>query len=105
MCIHTYVCIMYHISNVSYINKQLSHISWPCHQDTNLPIQGTKQPTQPITHITTKMSQHNTLIGKLNLSCDVIVVNNLSHQVIVSERTYIKKQSPDWTTARNHHIT
>ena len=43
-------------------------------------------------------------IGKLKLSYDVIVVNLFSHQAIVFERTYINKQSPDWTTARNHNI-
>ena len=44
-------------------------------------------------------------VGKLNLSCDVIVVIHFSPQVIVFEWTHIKQQSPDWKTAQNHHIT
>ena len=39
-------------------------------------------------------------IGKLNLSCDVIVVNHLSHQVIVFEWARVKQQSPDWKTVK-----
>ena len=46
-----------------------------------------------------------TWVGKPNLSRDVIVVNDLSHQVIWFEWAHIKKQSPDWKTAQNHHIT
>ena len=44
-------------------------------------------------------------IGELNLSCDVIVVSHLSHQAIVFEGMHIKQQSPDWKTAKHHHIT
>ena len=44
-------------------------------------------------------------VGKLNLSCDVTVVNHLSHRVIVFEWAHIKQQSPDWEAAQNHHIT
>ena len=45
------------------------------------------------------------IIGKLKLSCDVIVVSHFSHQVIVFERTHIKQQSPDRRTVKHHHIT
>ena len=31
------------------------------------------------------------IFGKVKLSCDVIVVNHISHQVIVFERMHIKK--------------
>ena len=44
-------------------------------------------------------------VGKLNLSCDVIVVNHFSPQVIVFEWAHIKQQSPDWTTVKHHHTT
>ena len=49
---------------------------------------------------------YHTYIGKLKLSCDVIVVNKFPHQVIVFERTYIEKQSPDRRTAQksSHHM-
>ena len=43
-------------------------------------------------------------VGKLNLSCDVIVISHSSHQVVAFERAYIKQQSPDWTADKSHHI-
>ena len=43
--------------------------------------------------------------GKLNLSCDVLVVDHLSDEVIVFESAHrIIKQSPDWEAAQSHHI-
>ena len=39
------------------------------------------------------------------VSCDLTVVNHLSHRVLVFEGAHIKQQSPDWQTVQNHHIT